>query len=159
MANGVRIAPGAYNFQDVETTYYLGPQRLLSGRINLNYGSFYDGQRTVFGLSSRLNLGARLGVEPRASVNWVDLPGDRFTTQLLGGRVTFTMTPRLGLASLIQYNFSVRSVTSNVRFRWEYIPGRDLFVVYTDGRDTSRPGFPTLDSQSVVIKATRLLRR
>ncbi|MGH9336779.1 MAG: hypothetical protein ACRD21_23815 [Vicinamibacteria bacterium] len=37
-------------------------------------------------------------------------------------------------------------------------PGSDLFVVYTDGRDTLTSGFPSLDTQSFVVKFTRLFR-
>jgi hypothetical protein len=49
-------------------------------------------------------------------------------------------------------------LSSNLRFRWEYQAGSDLFVVYNDGRDTRLSGFPPLQSRSFVIKATRLLR-
>ena len=31
-------------------------------------------------------------------------------------------------------------LTSSARMRWEYIPGSELFVVYSDGRDTGRAG-------------------
>ena len=48
-------------------------------------------------------------------------------------------------AALIQYNSTSNLVTTNVRFRWEYRPLSELFVVYSDGRDTLTPGFPTLN--------------
>lgn len=51
-----------------------------------------------------------------------------------------------------------KPVTSNVRFRWEYQPGSDLFIVYSDGRDTRLSGFPALENRSVVAKITRLFR-
>jgi hypothetical protein len=83
----------------------------------------------------------------------------RFTSQLVGGRVSVTMNPRLAIASLTQFNSTTHSLASNVRFRWEYIPGSDLFVVYNDGRDTSGPGIGVLDNRSFIVKVTRLLRR
>jgi hypothetical protein len=49
-------------------------------------------------------------------------------------------------------------MASNLRFRWEYQPGSDLFVVYTDGRDTHPTGFPDLQTRSFAVKLTRLLR-
>ena len=49
-------------------------------------------------------------------------------------------------------------LSSNVRFRWEYRPGSELFVVYTDERDTLKPGYPDLRNRAFVVKATRLLR-
>ena len=41
-------------------------------------------------------------------------------------------------SALLQYNSTDRSFSSNLRFRWEYQPGSELFVVYTDERDTLR---------------------
>ena len=48
-------------------------------------------------------------------------------------------------------------LTSNLRFRWEYAPGSELFVVWTDERETGMLG-SGLRSRGLTIKATRLLR-
>ena len=53
---------------------------------------------------------------------------------------------------------SRNAVTTNARFRWEYQPGSELFVVYSDGRNTIGPGFPELDNRSLVVKVTKLFR-
>ena len=45
-------------------------------------------------------------------------------------------------SGLLQYNSTDNSFSSNLRFRWEYHPGSELFVVYTDERDTVVSGFP-----------------
>jgi hypothetical protein len=45
-----------------------------------------------------------------------------------------------------------------VRFRWEYSPGSELFLVYSDARDTAEEGFPALQNRTVAVKVTRLLR-
>jgi hypothetical protein len=62
------------------------------------------------------------------------------------------------LAGLTQYVSSANTVATNIRFRWEYIPGSDLFVVYDDNRDEPL-GVRRLQSRSFVVKFTRLLRR
>ena len=72
--------------------------------------------------------------------------------------MTYTITTRMFVSALIQYASRTNSVTSNARLRWEYIPGSELFVVYSDGRNTLTPGFPQLDNRSFVVKFTRLLR-
>ena len=41
-------------------------------------------------------------------------------------------------SALLQYSSADRAFSSNLRFRWEYAPGSELFVVYTDERDTTR---------------------
>ena len=50
------------------------------------------------------------------------------------------------------------ALSSNFRFRWEYRPGSEMFVVYTDERDTSLSGFPFLRNRAFVVKVNRLLR-
>jgi hypothetical protein len=159
IARGVTIAPGGYGWREARATYYLAPQRRLNGRLNVSQGSFYDGHRTTAGLNARLNLGARLGVEPRVTLNWVVLPSGRFTAQVIGTSTTVMFSPRMALAALVQYNSSARTLSSNIRLHWEYIPGSDFFVVYNDGRDTSPGGFPTMTNRQFVVKVTRLVRR
>ena len=61
-------------------------------------------------------------------------------------------------SALVQYQSSTDSVSTNARFRWEYQPGSELFVVYSDGRNTTGPGFASLDNRSIVVKATKLFR-
>ena len=68
------------------------------------------------------------------------------------------MSPRLFAGALIQYNSSSDSISTNVRLRWEYEPGSDLFVVYSEGRETDHRGFPLLANRGFVIKFTKLLR-
>jgi hypothetical protein len=68
------------------------------------------------------------------------------------------ISPRIFLGALLQYNSEANLTTANVRFRWEYQPGSDFFVVYSDGRDTLSSGFPELQDRSLVIKFTRLFR-
>jgi hypothetical protein len=42
--------------------------------------------------------------------------------------------------------------------RWEYVPGSELFVVYSDGHDTTSTTPIGLLNRTFAIKATRLLR-
>jgi hypothetical protein len=43
--------------------------------------------------------------------------------------------------------------------RWEYHPGSELFVVYTDERDTNiRQAYPDLKNRALVVKVNRLVR-
>jgi hypothetical protein len=48
-------------------------------------------------------------------------------------------------------------VSANIRLRWEYQPGSELFVVFNDQRDTLTPGFPDTANRALVVKINRLL--
>ena len=159
VSTGVVIPTGAYAFPEARIAYGFGPQRAVSGTIQLERGAFYDGTRTGISTGrSRIQLLPQLSLEPGLTVNFVQLPYGDFTQTLITTRTSYTLTARAAASALVQYNSSAKSFNTNVRFRWEYSPGSDLFVVYTDGRDTSGRGFPELRNRGVVVKLTRLFR-
>ena len=155
---GTFVPAGAYHSPTVRGNYTLGTQRRISGDVSAAYGTFYDGDRTDLAYRGRAELTSRLSVEPGISLNWVNLPTEHFIATLLSGRATLSFTPRMLTAALIQYNSTSHQVTTNVRFRWEYRPLSELFIVYSDGRDTLERGFPTLTNRGLTVKLTRLLR-
>lgn len=155
---GTRVPGGAYHSPTIRGSYTLGTQRKLSGEVSAARGSFYGGDRTDFGYRGRAEVTKRLSLEPGISVNWVDLPTGRFTATLFTTRGTFSFTPRMLTSALFQYNSTANLLTTNVRFRWEYHPGSELFLVYSDGRDTLTRGYPYLMNRGVTLKVTRLFR-
>ncbi len=158
ISRGVSIPSGSYQFDSVLATYTAGSQRRLSGSSALEIVSFYDGDKTAATFRGRVEVTPQLGLEPNVSVNWIDLPQGRFTTTIVGGRVFFTMTPRMFAAALIQYSSSTTSLSTNLRFRWEYQPGSELFMVYSEGRSTFPPRGTELESRGLVVKINRLFR-
>ena len=158
LTSDVILPVGGYKFGHIRTEYDFGAQRRVSGRLFYTRGTFYGGTRSDVGYQGRAVFTPQLAIEPRVSVSDVDLPQGSFTTTLLGTRASFTVSPRMFLAALIQFNSSNKAVDTNIRFRWEYEPGSDLFIVYSDGRDTGLEGFPQLENRSFVVKFTRLFR-
>ena len=75
-------------------------------------------------------------------MNHVDVPWGRGYSNLVSSRLTYTLTPRMFVSGLVQYQSRTDSVSTNARFRWEYRPGSELFVVYSDGRSTLTPRDP-----------------
>jgi hypothetical protein len=155
---GVTLPVGAYGFGDAQLSYQLGPQRRVSGTFAVRAGAFYSGDHVSASYSGRVKLTSQLAVEPRVAIDKVTLPEGRFTTTLAGGRTTYTLNPRMFISALVQYNSSTSTLETNARFRWEYQPGSDLFVVYTDGRDTAGPMVAELVNRGVAVKFTRLWR-
>jgi len=154
-----RIPVGEYDFAVARAAYVFGQQRPLSGNLAVEHGGFYNGHRTSATFNrTRVNLTPRFSLEPSLSINWIDLPSGPFTTTLAGSRVTYTMTPLMFASALVQYNSSARRASTNVRLRWEYRPGSELFVVYNDERNTLVQRFPDLQNRAFIVKVTRLFR-
>ena len=159
IAPGVRIPTGSYPFNDVTFSYQLGQQRRLNGTLSYQTGEFYNGTIRAYGFTSaRYAILKQWSVEPSIQINEVKLPAGNFTTKLLRARTDYGFTPRMFMSGLMQYSSSGNVFSSNFRFRWEYRPGSELFVVYTDERDTTRPGYPDMKNRAFVVKVNRLLR-
>ena len=157
IATGVTIPVGEYDFSDAQVSYMFGQQRPASGSISLQHGHFYDGKITTLGVSgARVAVTSQLSVEPSVSINRVLLPHGEFTTRLFRARTDYGFSPRMFASGLLQYNSADNTFSSNLRFRWEYQPGSELFVVYTDERDTIVEGFPGLKNRAFVVKINRL---
>jgi hypothetical protein len=72
-----------------------------------------------------------------------------FTAKVVRTRTTYTITPRMFVSGLLQYNSASTSIGSNLRFRWEYQPGSEFFVVYTDEYDSD----PRADTNTTPTRA------
>ncbi|MBI3493201.1 MAG: carbohydrate binding family 9 domain-containing protein [Acidobacteria bacterium] len=154
-----KVPVGAYDFAIGRVGYTFGQQRPVSGNLLVERGAFYNGHRTSVGFSrTRVNLSPRFSLEPNVSINWIDLPDGSFATNLVGSRVTYTMTPLMFVSALVQYNSTTRHTSANVRLRWEYRPGSELFVVYNEERETLTQGFSDLQNGALIVKVNRLFR-
>jgi len=159
IAPGITLPVAGYRFDNVHVQMTLGQRRTLSGNFAVDRGTFYSGHKTAVSVSrGRMNAGSRLSLEPAYLLNVVDLPEGSFSNQLIGSRVTYTMTPLMFTSALLQYNSSSHAVSANVRLRWEYRPGSELFVVFNEDRDTLARRFPALANRALIVKINRLFR-
>ena len=159
VATDVAIPIGGYQFQDVFLSYLMGQQRRVSGTAFVQRGAFFGGDITAFGYrQGRIGVTPQMSIEPTIAINRIALPQGRFTAAVATTRTTYTFTSRMFLSALVQYNSSLEQMGTNVRFRWEYSPGSELFVVYNDQRDTTLRGVPLLETRAFIVKFTRLLR-
>ena len=159
IASGVTIPVGGYAFQYGQIGWAPGSKRRVSGAFSLERGSFYNGDRTTFSYSTgRIFFLPQFAVEPGASINKVDLAQGSFTSTVFSSRATFSFTPEMFFSGLVQYASATHSFGSNLRLRWEYQPGSELFIVYTDDRDTTASGPQKLRNRAFVVKINRLVR-
>jgi hypothetical protein len=167
---GVTFPAGDHQFTNAIVSYSLGSQRRVSGTVSLQAGQFYNGTLTAVayttgGLSpARVTLLKQFSLEPSIQVNRVESPSGNFTTKVVRSRIDYGFSPLMFASALLQYSSGDNAFSSNLRFRWEYRPGSELFVVYTDEHDTTsdllaRPGLVRgLKNRAFVVKINRLLR-
>jgi hypothetical protein len=156
---GVRVPVGGYDYRSVLAGYNFGPQRFwFTTNTSLEYGTYYDGNKT----SAIVTTGAvswppHVIVEPSYTLNHIALPQGTLDQTLVGPRVTYGFVPQAFLSALIQYNTTTNTAAWNVRLRWEYRPGSELFVVWNEQHDTVASRFP-LQNRALVLKFNHLWR-
>ena len=159
VSDDVVIRPGRYGFTDTRVSYNLGRQHRMSGTFFAQRGGFFDGTITAAGFTGgRISFTPQFSLEPSVSVNRVELPVGDFTATLLRSRIDYGFSPRMAASALVQYNSNDKNLSSSLRFRWEYRPGSEFFIVWTDERDTLSGGGTRLKNRALVVKVTRLLR-
>ena len=161
--SGFSIPVGGYSFADAQVSYSIGQQRRVNGTVAVRRGAYFDGDLTSVELrQGRIAVLPQMSVEPTVSFNWIDTPYGAFQTNLAVTRVNYAFNPRMFFSGLLQYNSADNSFSSNLRLRWEYSPGSELFVVYTDDRDVTGGLRPDrgwdLRNRGFVVKFNRLFR-
>jgi Domain of unknown function (DUF5916)/Carbohydrate family 9 binding domain-like len=156
----VTLPAGEYDFHTLSLLYLAGQQRKVSGTVLYEVGKFYSGERQSIAVSgARMQVTPQVSLEPSVSLNFVNLPEGSFTATVLRTRATYTVTPRMFVSGIVQYNSTNASLGSNLRLRWEYTAGSELFVVYTDDYDSeARLAVTPLRNRAFVVKLNRLFR-
>ncbi len=136
----------------------VGQRRRAARRVLQRHDPGADASR-----QGRYAILKQFSVEPRMSINHVELPDERVHDQAVSARAPTTASrPRMFASALLQYSSADHTFSSNVRFRWEYRPGSEFFVVWTDEQDTNplepQRGNIALRNRAFVIKMTRLFR-
>jgi hypothetical protein len=159
IAAGVTLPVGEYRFRNLHLQYNRAARRRIAGNVFVDAGTFYNGHKTGVGVSGgRVSLTPQFAVEPTYSINRAELVQGNFTTHLAGLRATYTPTAMMFTSAFLQYNSSIHAVSANVRLRWEYQPGSELFVVFNEERDTLATRFPQASNRAFIVKINRLFR-
>ena len=150
---------GDYSFRSIRAGFDFGTQRRLSGNVLIEHGTFFNGQKSSISIrQGRLSVTNQISLEPSYSINWASLVEGSFTTHLLSTRATYTVSPIMFASAFLQYNSTINTIAANVRFRWEYQPGSELFIVFNEQRNTYLTRFPNLTNRTFVVKINKLFR-
>ena len=157
LSSGIGVPEGEYRFARTGVRFWLGSHRPVSGYLRYEFGDFFGGSRRELSYWGRAEVNRRFSMEPNVSMNWIEVPDGEVQTAVTRLRASYTVSPRSYLAALVQYNSAAALVSANFRFRWEYSPGSDLFVVLSTNaaRDDGVSG---LSDRTLVVKFTRLFR-
>lgn len=157
IADGIVIAPGAYNWMRYRVEVGTAQKRRVYSQITWWFGSFYDGDLDQWQWTGAWNPTPLVTVEFTGERNVGRLRAGRLTQTLVGNRLRVNVSPDLSIASYVQYDTDSDSVGVNTRLRWTFSPAGDLFVVYNHNVRELLQRWQ-LDSNQLLVKLQYALR-
>lgn len=134
------VPAGVYDFADLQVVYQMPSGSRLRADVDFRAGTYFDGTRTqvivdpTWNASPHLELGAgyqltRLRFDKR---------NEAADIHLLRFRIRTALDARASGNALIQYNSTTDRLDFNIRLRYNFSEGTDLWLVYNEGLDTDR---------------------
>ncbi len=158
----VVIPRGRYTFADLQLVYSMPSGARLRTDADFRAGTFFDGRRVQAILTPTWNLSRHL--ELGGSLQFTRLRFDERDQQadihLTGLQVRAALDARASANALLQYNSTTDRLDLNLRLRYNFSEGTDLWIVYNEGLVTDRdgePGVPRLPlsaGRALIVKYT-----
>ena len=155
----VVIPAGEYWFHEATAMLRFPRSSLLRGEFDASVGSFYDGNRVSLSLAPTWVVSRYLELESAYEVNRLDFSNrDVSTTTHLGRlKVKTALNPRVSMSAFGQYNSATARTSMNVRFRYHFREGTDLWIVYNEGLFNERdnglgPRRPLSSGRAIMVK-------
>ena len=160
------IPVGEYWFHEATAMLRLPRSDLFRGEFDASVGSFYDGSRISLSLAPVWVVSKHLELEAGYEVNRLDFAdrGVGTTAQLGRLRVKTALNPRVSMSAFGQYNSATDQTSLNVRFRYHFREGTDLWIVYNEGFHNERdnglgPRRPLSSGRALLVKYSHALAR
>jgi len=154
---GVDVPAGTYDHTEAQLSLTSNEGAAVSGRLQVNAGGFFGGDRVTLSPSLRVRVGEAFN----ATLSWdrhsIDLPYGGFVTNLTRTRVSYSFTPRVFAQGLVQYNDRANTWSTNIRFGWLQQANTGVFIVYTDSHLIDEmPLVPREPDRSFIVKISRM---
>jgi len=165
IAPGDTIPAGDYRFLRFRADYVRAAKRRVSWALTFYGGAFYNGHLseaigTVFLKPAPLLIVELSGERDQgAIVSHGGGPRVPFVLERYGVRLRVSVSPDLEFNSFTQYDNSSRQLGSDIRIRWTFRSGGDLFLTYNHNITVPPGGLPwTFDSNRLSAKLQYALR-
>ena len=99
------------------------------------FGGFFGGNRINMTPTIRFRYKDRFTSEFSYNYNKVELKNGKFTTRLIRSRLTYAITAKTYIQTLLQYNNQSDQWSMNWRFIWQQSAATGLYLVYNQTQD------------------------
>ena len=154
------VPVGSYTFFQLGASYHVSHTRLFQLRPRIEAGTFFDGWQATVGFSPVWYVSPHLELAGSYLYNQIRFPDrdQRFDAHLARLRIGTALNTKVSTNAFIQFNSATNTVSANVRFRYNFREGNDLWIVYNEGINTDRhrimPTLPFTDTRTILLKYT-----
>ncbi len=134
------IPAGNYTNFKTEGGFETPSGSLFRADFDWAFGGFYDGWRLDFGIEPTWNVSRHLEMSSEYEVNIVRFPerNQGFNAHVVRLRTRAALNTQVSLNAFVQYNTASDRFSTNIRFRYNFREGNDLWLVYNENLNTYR---------------------
>jgi hypothetical protein len=140
IGKGITIPAGDYTFADLQVALQMGSGARIRSNLDFRSGTYFDGRRTQAIVSPTWNVSPHLelGTDYQFTALSFASRNQSENIQVARLRVLGAIDTRKSGNAFIQYNSTSGHLDFNVRLRYAFAEGTDLWIVYDEGLGTNR---------------------
>ena len=134
------VPAGSYTTFEAKGGFDMPNRRLFRTDFDWAFGGFYDGWRLECGVKPTWNVSRHLEMISEYEVNVVRFPerNQGFNAHVVRLRTRAALNTHISLNAFVQYNTANDRFSTNIRFRYNFREGNDLWLVYNENLNTDR---------------------
>ena len=164
--DGLTVPVGSYDYADLQFVWMMPTGKKLRTSIDSRAGTYFDGRREQARIQPTWNVSPHLELGGDYQITHLRFPArqQEATLHLAGLRVRAALDARSSGNAFVQYNSTTDRLDFNVRLRYAFAEGTDLWIVYNEGLDTDRhqsvigaPELPLSLNRALIVKYTHTI--
>ena len=147
LPHNVAVPAGKYTMPMLHFRTETASRRILSGVIDVQYGSYYGGKLLQTDTTVNLNPNDTLTFSARHIMQQLYMPAKTVAIHVGALDMSVNVTPDMQLRGQMQYDNISKDLQLSLRYRWEFEPGSELLIVAGDDATFSLPYYQSHATQ------------
>ncbi len=147
LPNNIIVPMGEYNWTNVSAEFETSNGRPFAVSAEVECCSFYNGDGFATEVEASYRPNAYFEIEGGWEMEMLDMPNGSVDIHVFSASSTVNFTPDMAVALQAQWDSISKDLGFLARYRWEFMPGSELFVALGQAGLLSRHGVTAQRSQ------------